>query len=120
MKNGETPSEADEDRLRYGILGEDQLTDEEKLAKFSGQVDWDYVKPHFESGALLYVDPSLDLKEVGAAFSGDEKERVEGWLKTGDLVKPSEPHANFWQESKAVFTAMVVSPFVLIQPVSGD
>ncbi|MEM7387338.1 MAG: DUF2288 domain-containing protein [Verrucomicrobiota bacterium] len=116
MKNGKTPPERD--RLRYGILGEDGMTDEEKLAKFSGQVDWNYLKPHFEAGALLYVDPSLDLKEVGVAFSGDEKERVEAWLKTGDLVKPSQPHATYWEASKAVFTAMVVSPFVLIQPTS--
>ena len=104
------------DEMRYGILGEDSQTTPEKLEKYTGQVDWQYLKPHFDSGALLYVDPKLSITEVGQALADDDKNKIQDWLKSGDLVKPSEPHAAWWQENPQDFTALVVSPFVLMQP----
>lgn len=103
--------------LKYAILGEDNATTEEKLEKYTGTVDWTYLRPHYQSGALFFVDPELTLTEVGAAFSDDGKERVEGWLKAGDLVKISEIHAAQWEKGGTEFEALVVSPFVLCRPV---
>ena len=57
--------------------------------------------------------------EVGKAFSDDDAESVRAWKSAGDIVVPSEPHALHWEETKAKFTALVVSPFVLIQPLEG-
>ena len=85
-----------------------------------GEVGWDYLEKHFESGALLYVDPSLDLVTVGQAISDDDTESVMKWKKSGDLVQPSGPHAEYWAESKTQFLALVVSPFVLVQPLEED
>ena len=102
--------------MRYGMAGEDSQSTPEKLEKYTGDVDWEYLKPHFESGALIYVDPTLSITEVGQALADDNKEKIETWLKSGDLVKPSEPHAQWWQENPESFTALVVSPFVLMQP----
>lgn len=112
-KGGESAA----DRLNYGILGADAASPLEKLEKYTGEVDWNYLRPHFKAGALVYVDSSLSLTEVGHAFSIDDAERVKEWRKSGDLVTPSEPHAVFWEESGARFLVLVVSPFVLIQPI---
>jgi hypothetical protein len=113
------PPESDAEQMRYGMLGGGASTgDLQKLEKYTGVVGWDYLRPHFENGALLYVDPSLVLTEVGAAISADNTASVEGWLKSGDLVKPGAPHAEFWAGSSQNFIALVVSPFVLIQPIS--
>ncbi len=108
----------DDATMRYAMLGEDHSTDLEKLEKYTGEVDWSYIKPHFLSGALVYVDPGLSLTEVGKAFAEDRVDLVTAWKKTGDLVTPSQPHADYWESSGARFTALVVSPFVLIQPVA--
>jgi hypothetical protein len=108
--SGDTP-----EGLRYALLGEDAGGTGEKLEKYTGEVDWSYIKPHFESGALLYVDPSLVITEVGRAIGVDNKAKIEAWLKSGDLIKPGQPHAEHWENSSARFTALVVSPFVLIQ-----
>jgi hypothetical protein len=102
--------------LEYGILGEDQQSTTEKLEKYTGVVDWEYLEPHFKSGALIYVDPCLPITEVGQALTDDNTEKIQAWLKSGDLVKPSELHARWWRENKESFTALVVSPFVLMQP----
>ncbi len=109
-----------ENPLNYGILGEDQTSSLEKLEKYTGEVAWKYLKPHFESGALIYVDPSLILTEVGHAFAKDDSEQVSSWRKSGDLVTPTGPHAVYWEEIEARFRALVVSPFVLIQPLKAS
>lgn len=103
--------------LNYRMLGSDLSSTEEKLAKYTGNVVWSYLAPHQETGSLYFVDPSLKLEDVGAAISGDRKERVEGWLKSGDLVKIEAIHAAQWQGSETEFEALVVSPFVLCRPV---
>ena len=102
--------------MRYGMIVGEGATSEEKLEKYTGVVDWSYLKPHYESGALLWVDPSVRITEVGMGLIEDEKAKVQGWLSTGDLIKPSEPHAAQWENSKENFLCCVVSPFVLIQP----
>lgn len=96
---------------------EDRQSDLEKLAKYTGDVDWDYLRPHFESGALLYVDPSADLQAIGLALTQDDKPQIQQWLKSGDLVQPCQLHAEHWQQTQARFNAMIVRPFVLAQPI---
>lgn len=100
--------------MRYGMIGKDPGTTEEKLEKYTGEVDWDYLRPHFESGALLYVDPGISLVEVGYALTKDDSEKVAEW----HIVTPSAPHAEYWGSTGARFLALVVSPFVLIQPLT--
>ena len=110
------PSTEPEEPLRYAVAGGEMPSTAESLEKYSGTVVWTYLKPHFESGALLYVDPSLSLSGVGAAIAADDKAQVEAWLKSGDLLKPGVAHAQHWESSKESFSALVVSPFVLMQP----
>ena len=98
---------------------EDNSSDEEKLEKYSGNVDWSYLKPHFEADSMIYVDPALDLKTAGLAFANDDQAQVKAWLKSGDLVQPCELHAEHWQKSNTHFNAMIVRPFVLAQPISA-
>lgn len=97
----------------------DNQSDLEKLEKYSGDVDWSYLKPHYEAGAMLYVDPALDLKTAGLAFANDDKGQVQAWLKSGDLVQPCDLHVEHWKETGTHFSAMIVRPFVLAQPIQS-
>ncbi len=117
MSESKKRSADNDEALKYGVLGDDNATDSEKLEKYTGEVDWTYLKKHFEAGSLLYIDPSLDLVAVGKAITDDDAEAVLAWKKSGDLVQPSEPHAEYWETTNAKFLALVVSPLVLIQPV---
>lgn len=106
------------DEMNYGILGEDETTTEDKLSKYTGQVDWSYLKPHYEKDTLFFVDPELKLETVGVAITHDEKKEVTKWLKAGDLVKIEALHVQQWEEEEdQQFEALVVSPFVLFRPV---
>ena len=95
---------------------EDSLSQTEKLEKYSGEVDWSYLKPHFKAGNLIYVDPCLDLKAAGLVFTKDDQVQVQKWLQCGDLVQPCELHAEHWEKETPRFQAMVVRPFILAQP----
>ena len=105
--------------MRYSLLGEDTSTNLEKLETFKGEVDWSYLKPHYERGCLFFVDVELDITVVGEAFSRDDSAAVKGWLKTGELVKIEAMHAFQWEDNvKQQFEALVVSPFVLCCTIS--
>lgn len=96
---------------------EDNSTQAEKLEKYSGEVDWCYLRPHFQAGNLIYVDPCLELKSAGLAFAVDDQAQVKKWLKCGDLVQPCDLHAAHWEKEKTLFRAMIVRPFILAQPI---
>jgi hypothetical protein len=102
------------DGMEYEMVGGDTPD----LQKYMGEVGWEYLKPHFDSGVLLFVDRSLDLTGVGEALVADDKGKVAGWMKSGDLLKPSQPHADHWAAAGGRFRALVVSPFVLMQPLA--
>ncbi len=108
------------DRMQYQILGDVAEGEEEKLSRFTGVVPWTYLRPHFQSGVLYYVDASLKLAEVGEHFVKNGVEDVEALLRSGDLVKIGELHAEQWEKSDVQFEALVVSPFVLCRPAAGE
>ena len=108
------------EKLQYDMLGEDTASDSEKVAKYTGDVDWTYLKPHFKTGSMIYVDPTLELSAVAEVFIKDDKEQVQAWLKSADLVKPSSLHAEWWEYDKSRFTAVVITPFVLAQPLQKE
>lgn len=100
--------------MKYGMLGFDDRSEEEKLEQFSGEVAWTYLKPHLEVGVLFYLDKKLHFKEVGQAITEDQTDKVQDWLASGELTKLEPIHAKQWEEtSETLFEAMVVSPFVL-------
>lgn len=88
----------------------------EKLANDIGGVPWSYLAPHALSGNLFFVDPILTLEDVGFAISKNDLDRVQHWLKAGDLVKIEALHAAQWEDGKVEFEALVVLPFVLCRP----
>ena len=111
-------SEDNPKQMEYGMLGEDGTSQEDKVAKYTGDVDWEYLKPHFKTGSMIYVDPTLELKEVAQAFITDDKEKVATWMKKADIVKPGPQHAEWREYDKSRFTAVVCTPFVLAQPLA--
>lgn len=107
-------SSPDEDKLRYQMLGDDGLTEEERLRKYIGPVSYDYLLGPLRNGVLIQVHEALNLPDVGMAFIRDDRKRVQAWLDEELLVQVSED--NFEKrEGAEAYTAAVVTPFVLVQ-----
>ncbi|MFT4177316.1 MAG: DUF2288 family protein [Luteolibacter sp.] len=100
-----------------GLFGEDTFTTAEKLSNYTGTVSWGYLQPHYERGALFFVDPRLTLEEVGEALANDHSDQIKAWLQSADLVQIGAIHAAQWKDTpERPFHALVVSPFVLCRP----
>lgn len=104
----------DDDRLRYQMLGDDGLTGEERLRKYTGPVSYDYLLGPLRNGVLIVVHEALDLADVGMAFIRDDRKRVQAWLDEELLVKADEETFEK-REGAEAYTAVVVSPFVLVR-----
>jgi hypothetical protein len=104
----------DDDKLRYQMLGDDGLTEEERLKKYTGPVSYDYLLGPLRNGVLVVVHGALDLADVGMAFIRDDRKRVQAWLDEELLVRADEETFEK-REGAEAYMAVVVSPFVLVR-----
>ncbi|MBU5611890.1 DUF2288 domain-containing protein [Geomonas azotofigens] len=88
----------------------------EELATKVDIADWLSLRAHLERGGVIVVDPLLELIEVGTALAADEVQKVQRWLSTGLLTKPSHEQVQTWDADKGkIFNCLIISPYVLIQ-----
>lgn len=80
---------------------------------------WRDMQRYFASGAALYVAPGLDLVEVAFQMSEDNATLIGQWMADGQFGKVSDEQARVWYEADAMLWAVVVSPWVLVQPVTA-
>jgi hypothetical protein len=81
-----------------------------------GPIAFSDLRAHLARGAVVIVDPSLDLLEVGEAVARDDKGRVEDWITRGLLRKPSLETIEAWSKVTGLaWTTLVVQPFVLLR-----
>lgn len=94
-----------------------------KLLGETASITWKELEPFFAKGALLWVDPDLDLIAAAEAVASDEGEKVAAWLAEDKVAKLSETRALDIFERDPQLWAVVVSPWILIQEravASGD
>lgn len=91
-------------------------TTREKLVLEVDVAEWQWLRAHGERGALLVVDRSLDLAEVGERMAEDDTRSIQGWLEAQLLGRPTEEQVAVWEgQPQKNFAVLIVSPFVLMQ-----
>jgi hypothetical protein len=87
-----------------------------ELAEMVGSAEWRWLSPHAERGAVVLVDQSLDLAEVGVAIATDNVATVNRWIAEALLTKPSSVQLEAWgQMASKRFQSLIVQPYVLVQ-----
>ncbi|HSM80983.1 MAG TPA: DUF2288 domain-containing protein [Nodosilinea sp.] len=87
-----------------------------ELADMVSPADWAWISPHANRGAVVVVDQSLDLVEVGVAIATDNTTAVNRWIAEALITKPSPLQLEIWdQTAKKQFQSLIVQPFVLVQ-----
>lgn len=89
---------------------------EQKINLETAQIHWRELQRFFASGNAIAVDPSLDLTHVAAQIAADNAAQLKQWMDAGlvDAVKDSQ--ALQWYEADASVWAVVIKPWVLVQP----
>jgi hypothetical protein len=86
--------------------------------KLKGEVldaPWAALAPHVARHAVLAVAPHVDLLDVAVAMAHDDAPRIQQWLETGELTRPSAEIAAAWDAAPPRFQAVIVQPWVLAQ-----
>ena len=95
------------------------MTDENLRAKINletSRIAWSELQRFFAAGTAVYVAANLDLIEVATRIADDDKAQVQQWMQQGLLGQVSDEQARAWFEVDAELWAVVVKPWVLVQP----
>jgi len=88
-----------------------------KLNLETAQMAWRDMQRYFASGAALFVSPDLDLVETAYQVSKDNTALIGQWMADGRFGKVTDEQAKTWWDADALLWTVVVSPWVLVQPV---
>jgi len=81
----------------------------------TARISWKALQGFFAAGDVLAAAPGLDLVDVAAQMSRDNRIQVAQWVEAGNLSPVSDAQALAWYEADAEVWAVVVKPFVLVQ-----
>lgn len=84
----------------------------------TAQMEWRDMQRYFASGAALFVSPDLDLVETAFQMSEDNATQISEWMAAGQFGRVTDEQARTWTDNDASLWAVVVSPWVLVQPVA--
>lgn len=85
----------------------------------TAQMAWRDMQRYFASGAAIYVAPEMDLVETAFQMSEDNAGLIGQWMAAGQFGRVTDEQARSWFEADASLWAVVVSPWVLVQPVKS-
>ena len=86
----------------------------------TAKIPWKELQRYFARGIVIMVRPGLSLVDVAFEVTRDNEKQIKRWMETGRLQKVSDNQAMEWLEANALMWAVVVKPWVLVQPVIRD
>ncbi len=92
----------------------------DKLNLETARIQWSELQTQFAGGRLIYVAPELDLVAVALSCARDDISQVQQWMDHGQVANVSDDQAKEWQDANRQFWAVVVKPWVLVQPLTDD
>lgn len=90
-----------------------------KLNLETSRINWHELQTYYARGQVVRVAPELDLLEVAAELTADNKAQFEQWMQKGQVGDVSPEVARTWYDRNAELWAVVVAPWVLVQDRSG-
>lgn len=84
----------------------------------TAQIHWHELQRFFASGNAISVDPSLDLTRVAAQIAGDNAIQLKQWMEAGLVDAVNDTQALQWYENNLKVWAVVIKPWVLVQPIN--
>lgn len=103
--------------MTENIENEEQQGITNKINRETSKIAWKEVLPFFATGKAVYVSHKLDLIKVATVLSEDDKTQFEAWMQEGLVANVSDEQASAWHESDITVWAVVIKPWVLVQPI---
>jgi hypothetical protein len=87
-----------------------------KLNQETARMPWRELQKYFAGGAVIGVSPELDLVEVAVRIANDDKAAVAQWMAENRIAKVSDAQALAWWDADMQLWAVVIKPWILVQP----
>jgi hypothetical protein len=92
-----------------------------QLTEEMAEITWSELTPHAARDAVIIVNESLSLVDVGVAIALDDKMKVANWIAELLVRKPYVEELNNWQQTlDRKFSTLIVQPYVLICPITAS
>ena len=88
-----------------------------QLNSETAKIAWTDLQSHFARGVVFAVATNMDLVEVAAYLAEDQQEQAQTWQAAGQLATVSDEQAQQWFDEQQVLWAVVVKPWILVQPI---
>jgi hypothetical protein len=86
-----------------------------QLSEEMAAIEWSELIPHAQRDAVIVVNQSLSLVDVGVAMANDDVTSVQNWIGQQLIHKPSVDELSAWNnEPQKKFNTLIVQPFVLV------
>lgn len=90
---------------------------EQQINLETAQIHWHELQRFFASGNAVAVDPGLDLTHVAAQIVADNAAQIKKWMDASLVDAVKDTQAQIWYEQNALVWAVVIKPWVLVQPI---
>ena len=87
-----------------------------KLVQETGRIGWHELQRFYARGNVVRVAADQDLIEVGVALVRDRKDEFQQWISDGKIAEVKPDEAQRLHDEEASVWALVVAPWVLVQP----
>lgn len=95
-------------------MNEDLVT--AKINFETAQIRWHELQRFFATGNAIAVDNTLDLLEVAGVIARDDAAQLKVWMAAGLVDAVKDQQAKTWFDTDAIVWAVVIKPWVLVQP----
>jgi hypothetical protein len=92
---------------------------EQQINLETAQIRWHELQRFFAGGNAIAVDASLDLTHVAAQIVADDAAQIKAWMEAGLVDAVKDTQAQIWYEQDAIVWAVVIKPWVLVQPINA-
>jgi hypothetical protein len=93
-----------------------KVAERARINSETAKIAWRELQQFFAQGYAVAVSPQLDLVDVAYQVSADNKSRIQEWMEVGQFGPVSDAQAIEWLEANTLMWAVVVRPWVLVQP----
>jgi hypothetical protein len=80
---------------------------------------WSQMQKFFASGSAIFVSADYDLLDVAADLVLDDKDRIQLLIEQAKMHNVTDEQANDWLARDAELWAVVLAPYVLVQPLKA-
>lgn len=88
-----------------------------RIISETAKIPWKDLMRFFAQGVVVMVKPGLDLVDVAYEVTADNQGQVKSWMDSMDLLAVSDDQAREWLDANVLMWAVVVKPWVLVQPI---